>query len=81
MFSSGVSNIKVTNLLSANPIGIGYDIATGIAKAGREQEIREQVEKTQGLTGFEIFGQDYKQKEASSMSSEQGFCIFLLALV
>ena len=60
-------------MLSANPIAIGFDIAGGIAKANREQEIRDQVEKTQGLTGFEVFGQEYKQVEAGNMSTEQGF--------
>jgi len=73
MFSSGVSNIKVTSMLSANPIAIGFDIAGGIAKANREQEIRNQVEKTQGLTGFEVFGPDYKQTEVENMSNEPGF--------
>lgn len=60
-------------MLSANPIAIGFDIAGGIAKANREQEIRDQVKQTQGLTGFEIFGPDYKQEEAKDMSAEQGF--------
>lgn len=59
--------------MSQNPIAIGYDLATGIAKANREQGIREQVEKTQGLTGFEVFGQDYKQEKAGENMNEQGF--------
>ena len=59
--------------MSANPIAIGFDIAGGIAKANREQEIRDQVEKTQKLTGFEVFGQDYKQVKAENMNTEQGF--------
>ena len=59
--------------MSGNPLTIGLDVARGIAKANREQEIREQVEKSQGLTGFEVFGQDYKQEQAGNMSTEQGF--------
>ena len=73
MFSTGVSNIKITSLLSANPVAVGFDIAGGIAKANREQEIRNQVAKTQGLTGFEVFGPDYKQTEVENMSNEPGF--------
>ena len=60
-------------MLSANPIAIGFDMASGIAKSNREQELRNQVEKTQGLTGFEIFGQDYKQTKVGNMSTENGF--------
>lgn len=60
-------------MLSANPVAIGFDMAGGIAKSNREQEIRNQVEKTQGLTGFEIFGQDYKQAKVNNMNNEQGF--------
>lgn len=48
-------------------------MAGGIAKSNREQEIRNQVEKTQGLTGFEIFGQDYKQAKVNNMSNDNGF--------
>ena len=59
--------------MSANPIAIGFDIAGGIAKANREQEIRDQVAKTQGLTGFEIFGQDYKQAKVGDDMNENGF--------
>lgn len=59
--------------MSANPIAIGFDMAGGIAKSNREQELRNQVEKTQGLTGFEIFGQDYKQAKVNNMSTDNGF--------
>lgn len=48
-------------------------MAGGIAKSNREQELRNQVEKTQGLTGFEIFGQDYKQAKVNNMSTDNGF--------
>ena len=73
MFASGVSNIKVTSALSANPVAIGFDMLGGIAKANREQKIREQVEKTQGLTGFEVFGQDFKQVKTGDNMQEQSF--------
>ena len=59
--------------MSANPIAIGYDIASGIAKAERQNQTRKEVEQTQGLTGFEIFGQDYKQVEVDNMSTENNF--------
>lgn len=59
--------------MSANPFAIGLDFAGGIAKANREQEIRSQVEKTQGLTGFEIFGQDYKQTRVGDDMQDNGF--------
>ena len=59
--------------MSANPFAIGVDIAQGIAKAGREQEIREQVKATQGSTGFEIFGADYKQVKTGDDMEQQGF--------
>ena len=49
-------------MLSANPVAIGFDIARGVAKAKREDQTRAEVEQTQGLTGFEIFGPDYKQE-------------------
>ena len=73
MFSAGVSNIKVTSALSANPVAIGFDIAKGVAKAKREQEVRDQVAKTQGLTGFEVFGTDYKQAKVGDNMSDNGF--------
>ena len=59
--------------MSANPFAIGVDIAQGIAKAGREQEIREQVKATQGSTGFEIFGADYKQVKTGDDMELQGY--------
>ena len=59
--------------MSANPIALGFDFATGIAKANREEEVRKQVEATQGLTGFEVFGQDYKQTQVGDDMQEQGF--------
>ena len=75
MFASGVSNIKVTSALSANPVAIGFDMLGGIAKANREQKIREQVEKTQGLTGFEVFGQDFKQVKTGDNMQEQSLVV------
>ncbi len=59
--------------MSANPFTIGIDFAQGVAKANREQEIRDQVAKTQGATGFEVFGTDYKQVKTGDNMNEQGF--------
>jgi len=59
--------------LSANPIAIGFDLAEGIAKANREDQIRKEVERSQGLTGFEVFGRDYKQAVTGDNMQEQGF--------
>ena len=60
-------------MLSANPIAIGFDFAQGVAKAGRENEIRKKVEQTQDLTGFEIFGQDYKQVNPEDNMQDTNF--------
>ena len=59
--------------MSANPIAIGFDIASGIAKARKQDQTRKEVEQTQGLTGFEIFGPDYKQEQIGDDMNEQGF--------
>ena len=59
--------------MSANPLAIGLDIAQGVAQANREQQIRDQVAKSQNLTGFEVFGQDYKQIKTGDNMQEQGF--------
>ena len=59
--------------MSANPFAIGYDIASGIAKAGKQDQTRKEVEQTQGLTGFEVFGPDYKQEQIGDNMQEQGF--------
>lgn len=59
--------------MSANPLAIGFDIAQGIAKANRENAIRDQVKATQGATGFEIFGQDYKQTNVGDNMNGSNF--------
>lgn len=59
--------------MSANPFAIGFDIAKGVAKANREEAIRKEVAATQGLTGFEIFGADYKQEPLGDNMSEPNF--------
>jgi len=59
--------------LSANPVAIGFDIASGVAKANREEAIRKEVASTQGLTGFEIFGPDYKQEPLGDNMNEPSF--------
>jgi hypothetical protein len=60
-------------MLSANPVAIGFDIARGVAKAKREDQTRAEVEQTQGLTGFEIFGPDYKQENIGDNMDNGGF--------
>ena len=45
----------------------------GIEKANREDQIRKEVESSQGLTGFEVFGRDYKQAVTGDNMQEQGF--------
>lgn len=41
--------------------------------AGRQDETRKEVEQTQGLTGFEIFGRDYKQEQIGDNMSNDNF--------
>lgn len=48
-------------------------MAKGIAKANRNQQIRDQVKASQGLTGFEVFGRDYKQEKIGDNMSDNGF--------
>ena len=59
--------------MSANPIAIGFDFARGVAKAKREDQTRSEVKQTQGLTGFEIFGPDYKQENIGDNMNDGGF--------
>ena len=73
MFSTGVQNIQVTSLMSGNPVAIGLDVAKGVSKFNREENIRSEVEKTQGLTGFEVFGDRYTQEKTGDNMSNGNF--------
>tara|TARA_Y100000004_G_scaffold194143_1_gene258095 strand:+ start:1210 stop:2085 length:876 start_codon:yes stop_codon:yes gene_type:complete len=59
--------------LSGNPLAIGIDVAKGVAKAQSEQAIRDEVAKTQGATGFEVFGSRYTQEKTGDNMSNGNF--------